>query len=51
MKNSDKYFIVSNIFTVGTFAAKTLFGIGFCCVACVFYAVLFTIETKKEREQ
>ena len=48
MKNSDKYLIVSNIFVVGTFAAKTLFGMGFCCFACIFYVVLFTIATKEE---
>jgi hypothetical protein len=50
MKNSDKYFIMSNIFVVGTFAAKTLFGMGFCCVACIFYLVLFIIATKEEME-
>lgn len=51
MKNSDKYFIVSNIFIVGTFTAKTLFDMGFCLISCVFYAILFIIETKREREQ
>ena len=50
MKKSDKYFIMSNIFTVGTFAAKTLFGMGFCCIFCVFYAIMYAIETKEERE-
>ena len=48
MKNSDKYFITSNIFIVGTFTAKTLFGMGFCFFSCIFYAVLFIIETKEE---